>query len=336
MQSNPVFTDTISGFVNDDTKAVVTGAASLTTTATAASAVGSYAITAAAGTLAASNYSFTFAPGTLTVGKAALTVRANNASRVYGAANPVFTDTISGFVNDDTKAVVTGAASLTTTATAASAVGSYAITAAAGTLAASNYSFTFAPGTLTVTKAVLKVTANNASRVYGAANPVFTDTISGFVNDDTKAVVTGAASLTTTATAASAVGSYAITAAAGTLAASNYSFTFAPGTLTVTKAVLKVTANNASRVYGAANPVFTDTISGFVNDDTKAVVTGTATLTTTATADAAAGTYTISFSTESLAASNYSFSYVNGTLTVAAAKSTITSFRPSYDGRLSR
>jgi hypothetical protein len=58
----------ITGFVNGDTAATaVTGAAALSTTATAASAVGTYPITAAAGTLAAKNYSFKFVNGTLTV-----------------------------------------------------------------------------------------------------------------------------------------------------------------------------------------------------------------------------------------------------------------------------
>jgi RHS repeat-associated protein len=87
---------------------------------------------------------------------------------------------------------------------------------------------------LTVNKAVLTVTASNASRVYGAANPTFTDTLTGFVNGDTSSVVSGAPSLTTTATTTSAPGSYPITSAAGTLSAANYSFTFVNGTLTVT------------------------------------------------------------------------------------------------------
>jgi hypothetical protein len=173
---------------------------------------------------------------TITVSKAVLTVTAANASRAYGAANPTFTDTITGFVNGDTAATAsTGAASLTTTATTSSAAGSYTITAAVGTLAATNYSFTYVNGTLTVTKAVLTVTANNASRAYGAANPTFADTITGFVNGDTVATATtGAASLTTTATTSSPAGSYTITAAIGTLAATKYTFVFVNGTLTIT------------------------------------------------------------------------------------------------------
>jgi hypothetical protein len=107
--------------------------------------------------------------------------------------------------------------------------------------------------TLTVNPAVLTVTANNASRGYGAANPVFADTITGFVNGNTRSVVTGAASLTTTATPSSPLGTYPIVAALGNLSAANYTFKFVNGTLTVTKAVPVVTwATPAPITYGTA------------------------------------------------------------------------------------
>ena len=130
---------------------------------------------------------------------------------------------------------------------------------------------------LTVNKGNLTVTANNASRVYGAANPAFTPSYSGFVNGDTSAVLTGSPSLTTTATAASPVGSYTITAAAGTLSAANYSFTFVNGTLTVTKAtsVLSVTSSLNPSVYGNS-VTFTLTVGG---SGSGVVPTGTVTFT---------------------------------------------------------
>ena len=86
--------------------------------------------------------------------------------------------------------------------------------------------------------------------------------------------------------------------------------------ITVAKAILAVTANKASRLYLAANPTFTYAITGFVSGDTSSVVSGSATLTTTATASSAVGTYPITFSAESLAAANYTFGYVSGTLTI--------------------
>jgi RHS repeat-associated protein len=188
---------------------------------------------------------------TQTVNKAILTVTANNASRAYGSANPTFTPTYTGFVNGDTQSVLSGAPSLTTTATSSSAAGSYAITASVGTLAAANYTFSFVNGTLTVSQVLLTVTANNASRGYGSVNPTFTPTYTGFVNGDTQSVLSGAPSLTTTATPTSALGNYTITAAQGTLAATSYTFAYVNGTLTINMATPTITwATPAAIPYG--------------------------------------------------------------------------------------
>jgi hypothetical protein len=83
-------------------------------------------------------------------------------------------------------------------------------------------------------------------------------------------------------TANLAAGSHTITAVYGGDA--NYNGSMSGNlTQTVTKAPLTVTAQNASRAYGAANPTFSATITGFVNGNTQSVVSGTASLTTTAT-----------------------------------------------------
>ncbi len=82
---------------------------------------------------------------------------------------------------------------------------------------------------------------------------------------------------------------------------------------------LTVTANNTNRVYGVANPTFTAVYTGYTNGDTSAVLSGNPSLTTTATVNSNAGNYTITAAVGSLSAANYSFSFVNGTLTVAKA-----------------
>ncbi len=104
-------------------------------------------------------------------------------------------------------------------------------------------------------KATLTVTANDASRPYGTANPAFTSTMTGFVNGDTQgSVTTGTPSLTTLATAASPAGTYSIVTAQGTLTTNNnYGFAFVDGTLTVTPAVGETTTlsvNPATVMYG--------------------------------------------------------------------------------------
>jgi hypothetical protein len=92
----------------------------------------------------------TQAQQSFSIGKAVLTVTANDASRLFGAANPAFTATITGFVNGDTASVVAGQADCTSTAQPWSPAGTYPIACTQGTLAAANYAFTFVGGTLTV------------------------------------------------------------------------------------------------------------------------------------------------------------------------------------------
>ena len=142
---------------------------------------------------------------------AALTITANDQGMVYGSSLPALTAGYSGFVNGDTSATLATAPTLTTTATAASPVGSYGI-AASGAVDA-NYSITYVGGTLTVTPAALTITANDQGMVYGSSLPTLTAGYHGFVNGDTSASFTTAPTLTTTATAASSVGSYGIAAA---------------------------------------------------------------------------------------------------------------------------
>ncbi|MFN8516885.1 MAG: MBG domain-containing protein [Chloroflexia bacterium] len=78
------------------------------------------------------------------------------------------------------------------------------------------------------------MTANDAARQFGAANPSFTATYGGFVAGDDAGDLTGALICTTMATGASAPGGYPITCAGQ--AAENYAIGYVNGTLTVTKA----------------------------------------------------------------------------------------------------
>ena len=86
----------------------------------------------------------------------------------------------------------------------------------------------------TVSQALLHVTANNASVTVGGVMPTFGYTVTGYVNSDTSAVLSGAPTITTTATSTAVIGEFPITITTGTLAASNYTFAFTGGYLYVT------------------------------------------------------------------------------------------------------
>jgi GH35 family endo-1,4-beta-xylanase len=302
----PTLTASYAGFVNGDTAAVLSGSPDLSTVA-ATSHVGSYAITAAAGTLAADNYAFAFAPGTLTITPASLTISADDQSMVYGSSLPTLTASYTGLVNSDTPAAVSG---LTlSTVPANSHVGSYAITASGAT--DSDYVISYIPGTLTITPAALTVTADDESKTYGNADPALTYHVSAgaLVNGDT---FTGALSRV----AGENVGTYAI--GQGTLTAGgDYTLSFVGANLTVTPRALTVTADDKSRAYGAANPTFTASFAGFAPGEGVGNLGGSLTLTTVAVPSSAPGAYPIS--PAGLTSGNYAITFASGTLTVTQA-----------------
>ena len=258
----PGLTVGYSGFVNGDTAGSLTTPPAVTTTGTASSAVGSYPITASG--VADANYTISYVPGTLTIDQVGLTVVATDATRAYGQTNPVFTASYIGFCQRRDQYVDERRAELSTAADTNSPVGPYPITASG--LSAANYSITYSNGTLSVLAQALTVTAQDQTKVYGAADPGFTAAYSGLVNGETTAALGG--TLTFSRVPGEAVGTYAITPAG--LTSTNYAITFASGTLTINPAGLTITADNQSKAYGAALPGLTVSYSGLVNGDTAA------------------------------------------------------------------
>ena len=331
-QAIPVLTGLqLSGLVKGDTQSTaVTGAAKLSTTATAGTPPGNAVIAIQQGTLVSANYTITLQPGTLVIHPATLTVTPTAATRIYGTANPPVAYTVTGFVHGDTAATaVAGAPTFTTTAIATSPAGSYAVTGTGGTLASACYSFTFASGTLTVTKAPLTVIANSASITYGGALPNLTYAITGFQNGDTARVVTGTPTVSTTATAMPNAGSYPITVNISSLSAPNYTIAGVNGTLRVAKASATISANSLSSTAGSAIPTLTYTVNGLLgNDQPSAAVTGAPALSTTATTKSAVGSYPINIANGTVTAQNYTLALVSGTLTLTKPAGTVVTPTP--------
>ena len=315
--SNPTFTISYSGFLNGDNLSSITQP-TLSTTASITSNVGSYPILQSGGT--AINYTFVLIDGSLNITKAMLMATADDKTKTYGAANPTFTISYSGFLNgDNPSSIVLPVTS--TSATSASSVGLYPISLSGGT--ATNYNFNLVTGNLTVAKATLTATADNKMRAYGASNPALTISYSGFLNGDNATAIT-VPSISTLATTLSDVGSYAIILTGGS--ASNYNLTLQNGTLSITKATLTAKADDKSRPYGTANPIFTVAYTGFLNGDNIGSIT-VPIAGTTATISSNAGTYTITPTGGS--ALNYSFVLQNATLTITKVTPTVAWSNPA-------
>ncbi len=113
--------------------------------------------------------------------------------------------------------------------------------------------------TIVVEKAPLTVTVDHQSRLFGAANPPLTATLSGFVLGQTAPTsdVTGSASCTTTAVVFSPPGDYPITCTTGSLSSTNYSFgQFVASTLSVTSTAPCLTGTHNGPLTVAAGEAF--------------------------------------------------------------------------------
>jgi autotransporter-associated beta strand protein len=260
---------------NGETIGTVTLTASGGTAAT--DAPGSYALTPSAatgGTVNTNNYTITYQTGTLTVNKAALTIKANDDTKIYGTTNTygpgstAFTMPVPP-QNGETIGSITLTASGGAAAT--DAAGNYTLTPSAatgGTVNTNNYIITYATGTLTVNKAALTIKANDDTKTYGTTNTygpgstAFTTPVPP-QNGETIGTVTITASGGTNAT--DAPGTYMLTpsdAAGGTANTNNYTITYATGTLTVNAApTTNVLASTPNPSPTGSNVTFTATVS---------------------------------------------------------------------------
>jgi len=313
---NPVFTYAYAGFKNSETSAVLTVEPTASSIAATTTNVGSVDIDVTGGLDA--NYDFSYVKGTLTIGKATLTVTADDKLKEYGDVNPVFTYAYAGFKNSETSAVLTVEPTASSIATSTTNVGSVDIDVAGGLDA--NYDFSYVKGTLTIGKATLTATADDKLKEYGDANPVFTYSYGGFKNSETSAVLTVEPIASSIATSTTNVGTVDIDVAGGLDA--NYDFSYVKGTLNIGKVTLIATADDKLKEYGDENPVFTYSYAGFKNSETAAVLTVEPTASSIATTTSNVGSVDIDVAGGLDA--NYDFSYVKGVLTIGKATLTAT------------
>lgn len=156
--------------------------------------------------------------GTLTIAKKAITVSADDLSKIYGNTDEILTYSTTGLVGNDT---LSGSLKRVT----GENVGDYIISQDT-TLTNSNYTVTFTNGKYTITPKAITVSAENKSKTQGENNPSLTYVVNGLIGND---ILIG--NLNTTATVSSDVGTYEITQ--GDLANGNYAITFNDGELTV-------------------------------------------------------------------------------------------------------
>ncbi|MDQ8207094.1 MBG domain-containing protein [Coraliomargarita sp. SDUM461003] len=300
LDDEPIYTASFENLASFDDSSALTGLVFTDDHAGPTSNIGDYTI-APSGVVDA-NYAITYESGTLTVHPRAITASVNDSSREYGESNVPQLVQFSN-LNGYNRSVVTGVgnpATYSTDATESSDVGNYDLMP--DSIDNDNFSITYEPGTLSVTPAALTIEAEDASRIYGDANPSFSVTSDGLKLTDTLADAVSGLTIETSAELGSNVGSYAIVPS-GT-SNGNYTIDFRNGLLSISQAVINyVTSNYVSRTYGDANPSFSLNANGLKNGDTAAEQINFAIL-SAPDEQSDVGNYTVSFAANSL---NYAF-----------------------------
>ena len=272
-------------------------------------------------------------PIEVTIGKAALTIKADDKNITYGDAVPTYTVTYDGFVNGESSTNLSGTLSIACDYAQYGDVGDYAITPSGFT--STNYAITYTTGNLTVAQKEVGLTWNTTtSFTYDGNSHCLTANATGMVNGDVIGVtVTGEQTNVGNHTAE-------VSGITGDKSG-NYKLpsTGTTQSYTITQKALTITAKPQTITYGGS-------ISSVVADvTTDGLVTGDAlnSITLTKTQTAYSATPYVNDITPSAAVvkkgdsdvtNNYSITYNNGNLTInkktAELSWSATSF--DYDG----
>lgn len=255
---------------------------------------------------------------TFTIEQKALTVTAEDKTVTYGDS-ATYTATYEGLLDCDKGKL--GTPNFTCNY---NKVGTHPITVDG--LENSNYAITYVNGKLTVN-------ARTVTLDWGTANSFIYDGTAHTLNPDAKNVVIGDdLGLAITITGENISGSFAINVGTYTATASITNKNYVidennkSATFTITARALTITANNHEIIYGSAPATNGYTISGIIEGETPetANIGGTVKLTTTYTQYGKVGEYDIIVDISGLSSSNYSFTAVNGKLTVNKKELTVT------------
>ena len=254
---------------------------------------------------------------TVTITPRPVVVTANDASKIYGEADPTLTaavrgiegNTASGLVGNDTVAYTVSRAT-------GEDAGEYDITAT-GDAVQGNYAVTYMPATFTITAAGGNVvTADNIAGADGLTKMYDGQAASveaeAARSGSTLLYSTDGVNFTTQNPVFTNAGSYDVY-----VMATNPNYEDTPvvrTTVTITPAPVTVTVGNAAKTAGAVDPTFAATVTGLVNGESAGLISYT--LTRTAGEDA--GSYVITAAGDRVQG-NYIVTYVPGTLVITAA-----------------
>ena len=324
---------TYAGWVNGQDDSALAARATCTTTYTDTSAVGSSPSVTCSGA-ASSNYDISYVAGVVVISKAPQTITPG----VYAAMLPGDTRTLTPSATSGTTPTVTyvsgdcSYSSVTGVVTASNPLSSPPVACVLSVSVGSSANYLAAgPVTLTinVTNVALQnqtISANNIVRTYGASAHTPTVTASSGLAVSLSSADSHIVSVSGGQLTFAGVGTVTITATqAGNSSYNPASTTF---TVTVEPAVITVQAPDATVEYGSSLGALTPSYAGWVNGDGESDLSAHASCSSTYTTSTAVS-QTPSVTCASAAASNYTFEYLPGTVTITKALVTVTAPSPT-------
>ena len=319
---NPKFTINYNGFVNGDSEYDLAQTPTIVCNASKTSNVGDYDITIPEVT--DNNYNIIFQKGVLNIQKAPLKVIADDKVKSYGDRNPELSITYSGFKNGEDETILLNPPTVSTSAKVMSQVGDYPINTIGGD--ARNYELIYQQGVLSINKAYLTIKLLNTTREYGAKSS-YSFEYSGFKGNDSEINLNVLPNVADETVDETPTGDYSIYLDGGY--DNNYEYKFAYdqyatcSKLTITKAPLKIVADDKYKVYLEAMPKFTMTYQGFRNRDTADNLDEWPSFSCNATETSSCGLYEIRLVGGS--DRNYEYTLQSGILTIGTESSAIIS-----------
>jgi len=131
---------------------------------------------------------------------------------------------------------------------------------------------------LTITKRAITITVADSSKIFGDSDPAFTGTVTGLVEGAAAGAPGSVADFGTVTyhrirtSGDDNVGTYPKVLSASHTNSSNYAVTVINADFEITPRPLTITVNNANKIYGESDPVFTGTVEGLVGTDTPAII----------------------------------------------------------------
>ena len=250
----------------------------------------------------------------VSIGKATLTVTAENKAIIYGGDAPEYTVSYNGFVSGETAEVLGGILAFECDYSKGCNAGEYVITPKG--LTSDNYILMFEAGKLTVGKADIIMTAPTAATSLVYTGKAQTLTTAGSVTSGdllysldgevySEAVPTG-------------VDAGVYTVYYKVVADGNHNAVEAESlSVSIGKATLTVTAENKAIIYGGDAPEYTVSYNGFVSGETAEVLGGILAFECDYSKGCNAGEYVIT--PKGLTSDNYILMFEAGKLTVGKA-----------------